>query len=601
MIAQLRSLALARTFLAAALVCAPALAHSDAQQTPPGAAPAASKPAARDIDLKAELDRVVAWLRSTQDLQSGSYAGGVPGTSWVLAVLADSPRKYRRPDGPFVQKALEFLAKHQAADGSIHDADAKGPQIAEQNALAVMALSRHADAESKALLAKALAFAGQSTAAPAATGIALPADKDALKKLGNELVAKKTADGTWEGPQGKVIETARVALALCEIYTKTSASSSSAAPAAIKPLPKLEEADRAKAQAALLTGAQFLVMKAKDGKYEARPGEPDAGLTAMAIGALACVPEPRPADVQKTLDQGITWLASLAKPDGAIHDGQLANYTTSAVIGALVRAGKTEHKAIVQRARDWLVTGQFDEAEGYSPDHPFYGGNGYGDEQRPDLSNVQFALEALSAAGLEKENPAYARALKFLQRCQNRSESNDIKVVDADGKTIVSGDDGGSGYAPGVSKAGFIELSDGRKVARSYGSMSYALLKCLILCGVPKEDPRMQACWEWLRKHYTLDVNPGFEASSDPAAPYQGYFYYLNTMAKTLALHGDEMVVDAQGKENPWRKQICGRLVAMQRKADGAWTNENSTRWWEGNPVLATTYAVYALDAAMPK
>lgn len=209
MIAQLRPVAFARTFVAVALVCAPAVAASfagphfaaaaraDAQQAaPPAAAPAATKPAARDIDLKAELDRVVAWLRSTQDLQSGSYAGGVSGTSWVLAVLADAPRKYRRSDGPFVQKALEFLAARQAADGSIHDADAKGPEVAEQNALAVMALSRHADAESKALLAKALAFAGTSSAPPAATGIALPAEKDALKKLGNELVAKKTADGT---------------------------------------------------------------------------------------------------------------------------------------------------------------------------------------------------------------------------------------------------------------------------------------------------------------------------------------------------------------------------------------------------------------------
>jgi hypothetical protein len=51
-----------------------------------------------------------------------------------------------------------------------------------------------------------------------------------------------------------------------------------------------------------------------------------------------------------------------------------------------------------------------------------------GDEQRPDLSNVQMALEALSASGLEKGNAAYQRALIFLSRCQNRSESNSMKV-----------------------------------------------------------------------------------------------------------------------------------------------------------------------------
>src|SRR5258706_4295718 len=45
----------------------------------------------------------------------------------------------------------------------------------------------------------------------------------------------------------------------------------------------------------------------------------------------------------------------------------------------------------------------------------------------------------------------------------------------------------------------FRSLPDGRKVARSYGSMSYALLKSFILADLPKDDPRMKACWEWLR------------------------------------------------------------------------------------------------------
>src|SRR5439155_10331034 len=138
----------------------------------------------------------------------------------------------------------------------------------------------------------------------------------------------------------------------------------------------------------------------------------------------------------------------------------------------------------------------------------------------------------------------------------------------------------------GDSKAGFIDLGNGRKVPRSYGSMTYALLKSYIFAGLPKEDPRMKACWEWLRKSYTLDVNPGFEASSDPTAPYQGLFYYLHTMAKALDLYGEETIVDPQGKGHSWRKELCGRIVSMQRKEDGAWVNENSPRWWEGNPLL---------------
>jgi len=587
---------------AAAPAPAPAAEPAPAAQAPSAQAPSAAKsdapkPAA-DVDLKSKMDQLVRKLRETQDLSNGSYGGGVEGTAWVLAALADCPRKYRRTDGPFVQKALEYLAQRQGPDGAIHDPGAKDQALAEQHAAAVTALNRHADAESKALLAKALAYAGASSIQPAATGIAIPAEKDAMKALARELCAKQGADGLWDGPKGKVIESARVALALSEIAAKTASAPKAAE---LKPLPKLSEVDQAGALAALHKGAEYLVSKTKNGLIEARPGEPHAGLTAMAAAALACVPEPRPAPVEKVLGVQLAWLVSLQKPDGSIHDGEMANYTTSAAICALARAGKPEHKPVIQKARDWLIGLQADEAEGYSPDHPFYGGNSYGDDQRPDLSNVQFALEALAASGLEQGNPAYARALTFLQRCQNRSESNTISVPDIDGTTIVAGNDGGASYAPGVSKAGFIQLPDGKKVARSYGSMSYALLKSYILCGLPKDDPRMQACWEWLRKNWTLDVNPGLEHASEPNAAYQGLYYYLHTMAKTLALYGAEEIVDGEGQAHPWRKQLAGRLVSMQSKLDGSWTNENSSRWYEGNPVMSTTYALLSLDAAMPK
>lgn len=569
-------------------------------QTLPAAKPAA---AAQDVDLEAVIDFSIAWLRGAQNPKDGSYAGGVEGTSWVLTALADSPRRYRRIDGPFVQKALDYLAARQAADGSIHDDSAKDAKaIGEQTAVAIMALTRHADAATKPMLEKALAFAGKTTATPPNTGIAVPADVPGMKRLANELVAKKSAEHTWDGPKGKVIETARVLVALDQVFDKLESEHGERATTAAKPLPKFEEVDRAKTLDAIQKGAAYLLAHTKDGKVEVRPGEPNAGLTGMTLGAMQAVPEPRPAELQKAIDQGLAWLVSLQKPDGSIHDGELSNYTTSAAVMALARARKPAFAPVIEKARNWLVALQNDEAEGFSPDHPFYGGNSYGDEQRPDLSNVQFALEALSASGLEKGNEAYKRALVFLQRCQNRSESNDIKIPDpGDGRTIVSGDDGGGTYGPGITKAGYVELADGKKVARSYGSMTYALLKGYVLCGLPKDDPRMKACWEWLRKNYTLDVNPGFEASSDPNAPYQGLYYYLHTMAKALDLYGEETITDAAGKQHAWRKQLCGRVVAMQDKKDGSWVNENASRWWEGNPVLATTWALISLDSALPK
>jgi squalene-hopene/tetraprenyl-beta-curcumene cyclase len=175
-----------------------------------------------------------------------------------------------------------------------------------------------------------------------------------------------------------------------------------------------------------------------------------------------------------------------------------------------------------------------------------------------------------------------------------------VQIVDGD-IVIKSGDDGGAGYLPGDSKAGFVELADGTRVPRSYGSMTYALLKCYVFAGLAKDDPRLAAAFDWCRENYTLDVNPGFVTSKDPSAAYQGLFYYFYTLARALDAFGVEALVDGSGSEHRWRAEVAGRLVSMQSKVDGSWTNKNSPRWWEGNPVLATAYALLTLDAAMPR
>ena len=98
-----------------------------------------------------------------------------------------------------------------------------------------------------------------------------------------------------------------------------------------------------------------------------------------------------------------------------------------------------------------------------------------------DLSNTQFAVDALRASGLDPEDEAFVKALVFLQRTQNLTSVNEfedkVRAEDGSWQTVTSGDDGGSAYYPGNSPAGYIDLPDGRRVPRSYGSMTYALLK----------------------------------------------------------------------------------------------------------------------------
>ena len=93
------------------------------------------------------------------------------------------------------------------------------------------------------------------------------------------------------------------------------------------------------------------------------------------------------------------------------------------------------------------------------------GGAGYGKNKRPDLSNTQLMLEALKQSGLPSSDPTYKKALKFIERCQMLSQTNDQPFA-------RGARNGGFIYTAannGESKAG-PEFEAGRQMLRSYGS-----------------------------------------------------------------------------------------------------------------------------------
>ena len=539
-------------------------------------------------DLTHEVDFSVRWLRSTQNPETGSYGGGVEGTAWALYALAKSPRKYDSQDGPFVARALDFVVAAQAEEGWIADPGTEGPDRITQTQAATVALSAHVGKEAAPALGRAAVWlADQGIDAPLIDELGLP---DKPEKLGLELLGKRLEDGSFDGPRGKVIETCRAIVALSAVKQKITPEKKPEAAAAA--LPSFNAATAKEVDAAVLRGARFLMNTGPGARWGA-PGRPDVGLTAMAVSGLMALPAPRPSDIQAAIDDAQAWIASHQKEDGSIHTGQLANYVTSVSVMAL--APNPKYAEAVKKARDWIVGIQADEGEGYSEGDLYYGGIGYGSDERPDLSNLQMALEALVAAGETADSKSIQNALKYLERCQNRSETNDVALT-RDGIVIKSGDDGGAGYAPGDSKAGFVKLADGTQVPRSYGSMSYALLKGFVFAGLKKDDPRVASCWDWLSKNYTLDVNPGFDASSGPIAPYQGLFYYFHTMGKALDVYGVDVITDGDGVVHDWRAELAGRLTSLQAQ-DGSWVNLNAPRWWEGNPLLATAYSLQTLAA----
>jgi squalene-hopene/tetraprenyl-beta-curcumene cyclase len=269
---------------------------------------------------------------------------------------------------------------------------------------------------------------------------------------------------------------------------------------------------------------------------------------------------------------------------GVDPKNQLKNYVTAVNVMAFAAADRDgKYKKVVDEASHFLTGLQWDDAEGKPRSNNFYGGAGYDSKSRPDLSNTQFFLDALKAAGLPKDDPAYQRALVFVSRCQNlKGEFNDQPWAGKinDGSFIYS--------AAGEGETKADVLPDGGLTG--YGSMTYAGIKSLIYAGVDKKDKRVQTALDWISKHYTVDRNPGMPTGRDQ----QGLYYYYHTMAKCLHALGEDYVVDDKGVKHDWRKDISEALAKRQRP-DGSWTNE-SDRWFEGDPNLVTGYCLMTLS-----
>jgi squalene-hopene/tetraprenyl-beta-curcumene cyclase len=317
------------------------------------------------------------------------------------------------------------------------------------------------------------------------------------------------------------------------------------------------------------------------------------GVTGVVLTGLlrAGVPSQDP-----TAAKALAYIEGLVNPEkkhiaGKDPKVQLQNYVTSINVMALVQANQAnKYTAIIGDAVEFLKKLQWDEEEGKDPKNDFFGGAGYDSKSRPDLSNTQFFLDALKAAGVPADDPALKKAMIFVSRCQNlKSEHNDQPWA----KKL---NDGSFIYTPatgGVTKVSDEPLPDGS--LPGYGSMTYAGIKSLIYCGASKDDPRIQKAYEWIQSNYSVEKNAGM-----PEVRSQwGLYYYYHTMAKTLDAMGLDYVVDAKGQKHDWRKDITLAL-ARRQLPDGSFANP-AMNWMEADPNLVTGYALMALSYCRPK
>jgi squalene-hopene/tetraprenyl-beta-curcumene cyclase len=340
-------------------------------------------------------------------------------------------------------------------------------------------------------------------------------------------------------------------------------------------------------------GLAFLKTQQKEDGSWSNADHP--ALTAMPVVAFQRAPSgeymKNPPDFLK---KAYAFLRSHAKPDGGIYNKGLSNYNTSVALMALLGTGDPADEPLLTAARKFV--GQQQAQDMAKPETN--GGFGYGPvgaspkRGHPDLDNTLVALEAIRTYEQMRPNAELATAkdldwkaaIAFIARTQNNPKTNPESWVSPDPK-----DTGGFIYYPGFSNANGgqpVDLGDGKKAWRSYGTMTYAGMLSLLYADVKRDDPRVQAALDWLKANYTLEENPGMEK--------QGYYYYLHLMAKGLTAAGITTLDTKDGQQIDWKREAALKLLSLQ-KGDGSWVNDVG-RWMETDPVLVTSYGVLALQ-----
>jgi squalene-hopene/tetraprenyl-beta-curcumene cyclase len=239
------------------------------------------------------------------------------------------------------------------------------------------------------------------------------------------------------------------------------------------------------------------------------------------------------------------------------------NYATALTVQALRRASKPGWRGEVAPLIAWLRSQQFTEAHGWKRGDAAYGAWGIGGEARQapyaghvDLSMTRHVLEALAAADVPLDDPAFARARVFVERCQNPDGGFFFSTVVVD-----------------ANKAG----QDGDRY-RSYGTATADGILALEAMGTAPEDACLRAAWRWLAAHDRPDAAPGFVGPAYQRWTIGLRFYYAAVDA------------EASGRCSP---ALAANLAASQN-GDGSWRNsENLVK--EDDPLIATGFAVAAL------
>lgn len=332
-------------------------------------------------------------------------------------------------------------------------------------------------------------------------------------------------------------------------------------------------------KASVAKGAGWLQKSQKENGSWSEAGMP--ALTGLPLWALASAGLPA---YKESSDKAVAFITSKQNPDGGIYvdqpdkkGGGLGNYNTSICVTALHATGRKDLVPEILKARAYIASSQHFGSD----DHQ--GGFGYDkNNQRTytDLNNTTFSMDAMRRTQtVEDLRPATEKradvnwdaALKYVEKMQNKT-----------GETK-----GGFAYNTEDPKSGAVTNANGTVMLRAYGSMTYAGVLSMLHANLEKSDPRVRDAFAFASKFWSVDEHPG--------QGQQGIYFYFNIMARALNAAAVDTLPKTAG-EIHWREEMIKKVLALQ-KADGSWVNDNN-RWWENDPVLATSYAMLALEFA---
>jgi squalene-hopene/tetraprenyl-beta-curcumene cyclase len=327
-------------------------------------------------------------------------------------------------------------------------------------------------------------------------------------------------------------------------------------------------------------GMQFLVSRqSPEGALS-----PQIGIGPTALATLGLLRHGRGVS-DPEVAKGLKCLEEYVQESGGVHlpGSRISIYETCVSLVCFQAANRDHRYDKTIRSADAFLRGeQWTEKRGKEKADVYYGGAGYGGRSRPDLSNTAFFIDALKSAGADSNDKDIQKALVFVSRCQNlESEHNTTQFA-------AKKNDGGFYYTCAMGSQD--ESSDAAGGLDSYGAMTYSGLKSMVYAGLTKDDPRVKAATGWIKKNYDLKNNPGKGGA--------GLYYYYLTFAKALDALGVDVIEDDRGAKHDWRRDLTEEL-ARRQQPDGSWVNQN-THWMEGDPNLATAFAVLALSYCQP-